>query len=227
MASRGLSEEEALTEMNKMVAFIKQEAQEKAREIKVKADEEFAIEKARLVKSEQQAIDAQYDKKRKGAEVAQKIAQSNLTNKARLRLLNRREEHLQDLFGTARNAISTLSQDKARYTKFLEDVILQGFLQILEPSARVIARPADVEVAKAAGEAAKEKYKEISGRVIEFEVVGQLSDDLAGGVKLISGTNRISVDNSLDERLRLLEDRMLPEIRKDSFGINENRKFYT
>jgi hypothetical protein len=28
------------------VAFIKQEAQEKAREIRVKADEEFAIEKA-------------------------------------------------------------------------------------------------------------------------------------------------------------------------------------
>ena len=30
------------------VAFIKQEALEKAREIKVKADEEFAIEKVRL-----------------------------------------------------------------------------------------------------------------------------------------------------------------------------------
>jgi V-type H+-transporting ATPase subunit E len=29
------------------VAFIRQEAQEKAREIKVKADEEFAIEKVR------------------------------------------------------------------------------------------------------------------------------------------------------------------------------------
>lgn len=63
-------------------------------------------------------------------------------------------------------------------------------------------------------------------------------------MKLISGSNRISVDNTLDERLRLLEDRvrlashhsefwlittmqMLPEIRKDLFGINENRKFYT
>jgi vacuolar-type H+-ATPase subunit E/Vma4 len=30
------------------VAFIKQEALEKAREIRVKADEEFAIEKARI-----------------------------------------------------------------------------------------------------------------------------------------------------------------------------------
>lgn len=227
MASRGLSEEEALTEMNKMVAFIKQEAQEKAREIKVKADEEFAIEKLRLVKQEQQAIDAQYDKKRKGAEVAQKIAQSNLTNKARLRLLNRREEHLQDLFSTARNAISTLSQDSGRYTKFLEDVILQAFLQILEPQARIFARAADVDAAKSAAENAAKQYKEISGRDVEYSVEGSLSDDCAGGVKLVSGSNRITVDNTLDERLRLLEDRMLPEIRKDLFGVNENRKFYT
>ncbi|KAJ3526399.1 hypothetical protein NMY22_g10180 [Coprinellus aureogranulatus] len=228
MASRGLSEEEALTEMNKMVAFIKQEAQEKAREIKVKADEEFAIEKARLAHIRPLVrLSDKYEKKLKGAEVAQKIAQSNLTNKARLRLLNRREEHLQDLFSTARNAISTLSQDEGRYTKFLEDVILQGFLQILEPSVTVHTRSADVQVAEKASEAAKQKYKEISGRDVDFEVVGDLSDDLAGGVKLVSGSNRISVNNTLDERLRLLEDRMLPEIRKDLFGINENRKFYT
>lgn len=101
-----------------------------------------------------------------------------MTNKARLRLLNRREEHLQDLFSTARNAISTLSQDEGRYTKFLEDVILQGFLQILEPSIKVYTRPADVEVAKSAAESAKEKYKEISGRDLEFEVIGELSEDL-------------------------------------------------
>lgn len=85
---------------------------------------------------------------------------------------------MQDLFSTARNAISTLSQDEGRYTKFLEDVILQGFLQILEPSIRVYTRPTDVEVAKSAGEAAKQKYKELSGRDLEFEVVGELSDDL-------------------------------------------------
>jgi hypothetical protein len=31
----------------------------------------------------------------------------------------------------------------------------------------------------------------------------------AGGVKLVSGSRRITVDNTLDERLRLLEDRVL------------------
>ncbi|KAJ7431139.1 hypothetical protein B0H11DRAFT_2386367, partial [Mycena galericulata] len=59
--------------MNKMVAFIKQEAMEKAWEIRVKADEEFAIEKAKLVKQDQQFIDIQHEKRRKGAEVSQKM----------------------------------------------------------------------------------------------------------------------------------------------------------
>lgn len=30
----------------------------------------------------------------------------------------------------------------------------------------------------------------------------------AGGIKLISGSKRITLDNTLDERLRLLEDRV-------------------
>ena len=30
----------------------------------------------------------------------------------------------------------------------------------------------------------------------------------AGGVKMISGSQRITLDNTLDERLRLLEDRV-------------------
>jgi hypothetical protein len=30
----------------------------------------------------------------------------------------------------------------------------------------------------------------------------------AGGIKLVSGSRRITLDNTLDERLRLLEDRV-------------------
>ncbi|KAI0693933.1 ATPase V1/A1 complex subunit E [Cerioporus squamosus] len=227
MANRPLNDDEVLSEMNKMLAFIKQEALEKAREIKVKADEEFAIEKAKLVKQEQLAIDAQYEKKRKGAEVAQKIAQSTLTNKSRLKLLQQREEHLQDLFQTAREAIDELANNEARYVQFLEGIIVQGILSLLEPEVTVHAREKDVDLVKRAADGAAEQYTEISGRKVEISVKGSLSDDIAGGVKLVSGTERITLDNTLDERLRLLEDRMLPEIRTDLFGSNPNRKFYT
>ncbi|KAI0087262.1 ATPase V1/A1 complex subunit E [Irpex rosettiformis] len=227
MSARALNDDEVLTEMNKMVAFIKQEAQEKAREIRVKADEEFAIEKAKLVKQEQQAIDAQYEKKRKNAEVAQKIAQSTLTNKSRLKLLQQREEHLQDLFATARSSIVSLASSEDRYVQFLENVIAQGLLALLETDVVIIARDKDVEVTKKAAENAEKQYEDLSGKSVTTKVQGGLSEDFAGGIVLIGANNRITIDNTLDERLRLLEDRMLPEIRYDLFGANPNRKFFT
>ncbi|KAK0213286.1 ATPase V1/A1 complex subunit E [Desarmillaria ectypa] len=227
MSNRPLNDDEVLTEMNKMVAFIKQEALEKAREIRIKADEEFAIEKAKLVKQEQQAIDAQYEKKRKGAEVAQKIAQSTLTNKSRLKLLHQREQHLQELFSTSRASVLNLAKDEGRYVQFLGGFISQGFLQLMEPSITLFARKQDVSLVEEAAANASQTYTEISGREVKYGIEGSLAGDSAGGIKLASGSRRITIDNTLDERLKLLEDRMLPEIRKDLFGPNENRKFYT
>jgi len=227
MPPRPMNDEEVLSEMRKMIDFIKQEAMEKAREIKVKADEEFAIEKAKLVKQEQHNIDAQYEKKRKGAEVAQKIAQSTQTNKARLKLLQRREEHAQDLFNTAREAIVEIPKDEGRYTQLLEGIVLQGFLQMLEGDVTISGRKKDLPVVEKAVEGAKKQYKEISGRDVNVKVDGSLSDNISGGVKIMSANRRITIDNTLDERLQLLEGRMLPEIRYDLFGPNENRKFFT
>ncbi|KIY62228.1 ATPase, V1/A1 complex, subunit E [Cylindrobasidium torrendii FP15055 ss-10] len=225
--SRPMNDEEVTNELNKMVAFIKQEALEKAREIKIKADEEFAIEKARLVKQEQQSIDTTYEKKRKTSEVSQKIAQSTLTNKSRLKLLQRREEHLQELFTDAREQVRGLSKDDGRYEQFLEGIITQAYLQIQESSVTVLARKADSAIAQQASSNAAKAFNEISGREIEFTVDASLPDDLAGGVTIVDSKRRLTINNTLDERLRLLEDRMLPEIRKDLFGPNENRKFYT
>jgi len=227
MSTRPLNDDEVVSEMNKMVAFIRQEALEKAREIKVKADEEFAIEKAKIVKQETTAIDAQYEKKRKAAEVSLKIAQSTQTNKSRLRLLQAREQHLHDLFSTARTSLLQLSKDAGKYTQFLQGMILQGLLQLLEPDATVRCRKKDAGVAQKAVEGAVAEYKSISGRSVRVLVEADLADDGAGGVKLLSGTKRITIDNTLDERLKLLEEKMLPEIRTDLFGPNENRKFYT
>ncbi|KAL5483514.1 VMA4 [Sanghuangporus weigelae] len=226
MSTRPLNDDEVVSEMNKMVAFIRQEAMEKAREIRVKADEEFAIEKAKLVKQAQQNIDAQYEKKRKQAEVAQKIAQSTQLNKSRLRLLQRREEYLEELFETAREELLALSKDEGRYAQLIEGIVLQGLLQLVEPEVRVLTRPKDVKLAEKAAKGAKEQYVSITGRDISISVVGDLSDTSAGGLKLQTSNSKISLDNTLDERLRLLEDRMLPEIRYDLFGPNDNRKFF-
>jgi V-type H+-transporting ATPase subunit E len=103
---------------------------------------------------------------------------------------------------------------------------VQSCLKLMEPSVTVHARPQDAAVVTQATSAAARTYKDISGRDIKFEVEGTLNKDRcvlvlcvfvqdceqtfcsAGGVKVINGTRRITVDNTLDERLRLLEDKV-------------------
>ena len=71
--SHAMNDDEVITELKKMVAFIRQEAVEKAREMQVKADEEFAIEKAKIVRQEGMNLDSQYEKKMKQVEVSQRM----------------------------------------------------------------------------------------------------------------------------------------------------------
>ena len=49
--------------------------------------------------------------------------------------------------------------------------------------------------------------------------------DRFGGVIILNGNSRIDINNTLEERLKLLETEALPAVRVSLFGENENRKF--
>ena len=101
-----------------------------------------------------------------------------MTNKSRLKLLQQREEHLQDLFNAARTSIVDLAANEGRYVQFLENVIVQGFLHLLEPEVTVHAREKDVTIAQKATTNAAKAYEDISGRSVKATVRGELSNDL-------------------------------------------------
>jgi len=47
----------------------------------------------------------------------------------------------------------------------------------------------------------------------------------AGGVIILNGTGKIDINNTFEERLKLLESDALPFVRTTLFGENENRRF--
>ena len=53
-----------------------------------------------------------------------------------------------------------------------------------------------------------------------------LTDDRAGGIFVVSGTGKIELNNTFEERLRMCETDALPTVRATLFGENENRKFH-
>ena len=56
-----------------MIKFIQQEASEKAQEIKLKADEEYNIEKLYMVEEEKQKTRQEYERKEKQVEVQKRM----------------------------------------------------------------------------------------------------------------------------------------------------------
>jgi V-type H+-transporting ATPase subunit E len=153
-----------------MTAFIRQEALEKAKEIQIKADEEFAIEKSKLVRQETSTIDSTYAKKFKQASMSQQITRSTLANKTRIKVLSARQELLDELFEKARDQLAGYAKDKAKYESMCKGLILEGLYAMNEDQVAVRARKADYDVMKKAIEGAKKEYKKNLGKDIEIEL---------------------------------------------------------
>lgn len=150
-----------------MTAFIRQEALEKAREIQLKADEEFAIEKSKLVRQETAAIDTLYEKKFKQAAMSQQITRSTLANRTRIRVLSSRQELLDDLFQRAREKISDVAAgDSKKYESVLKSLVLEGAYALNEEKVEVRGRKKDYDTLKAAMGDAAQEFKDKVGREV-------------------------------------------------------------
>jgi len=79
---------------------------------------------------------------------------------------------------------------------------------LLAPGVTLCHRPKDGELVKKAAEKAVGRYKEMSGRDAELQYEDSLNDDSAGGVTGSTMAGRIKVDNTLSERLKLLEEKV-------------------
>ncbi|MCJ1260442.1 V-ATPase V1 sector subunit E [Lobaria immixta] len=226
--SHGISDDQVAGELKKMTAFIRQEALEKAKEIQIKADEEFAIEKSKLVRQETSSIDTTYEKKFKQASMSQQITRSTLANKTRIKVLSARQELLDELFEKARNKLASYAEDKTKYTGICKNLILEGCYALDEKKIAVRARKQDYEVVKKAIGDAKKEYKENTKKEIgiELDEKNPQPDGSSGGVSIVGTGGKIDINNTLDERLKLLETDALPMVRASLFGKNENRRFY-
>ncbi|MEQ2283857.1 hypothetical protein AMECASPLE_015882, partial [Ameca splendens] len=210
-----------------MMAFIEQEASERVEEIDAKAEEEFNIEKGRLVQTQRVKIMDHYEKKEKQIEQHKKIQMSHLKNQARLKVLKARDDMVTDLLNEARQRIADIVKDPERYSKLLEGLVLQGFYQLLEPKVTIRCRQQDVEMVQAAVNKNMLIYKEAvkSNLTVRIDQDHFLPSNIYGGVEVYNDNGKIKVSNTLESRLELVAQQMMPEIRETLFGANPNRRF--
>ncbi|XP_035212956.1 V-type proton ATPase subunit E-like [Stegodyphus dumicola] len=222
-----LSDADVQKQINHMMDFIEQEANEKAEEIDAKAEEEFNLEKGRLVQEQRLKIIEYFEKKEKQVELQRKIQSSNMLNQARLKVLKTQEDHIKVVLDEARKQLHTKTKDTARYQQVLKNLILQSIYQLLESEVTVKCRKQDADlVERSLGEIAKE-YQEKVGKPckITIDKESYLPPDCAGGIELTAQKGKIKINNTLESRLDMISQQLLPEIRETLFGANPNRKF--
>ncbi|XP_061422673.1 V-type proton ATPase subunit E 1-like isoform X1 [Lethenteron reissneri] len=222
-----LTDGDVLKQVKHMVAFIEQEATEKVEEIDSKAEEEFNLEKGRLMQSHRSKIMEHYDKKDKQLEMQKKIQISNLMNQSRLKVLETRNDLLKELLNEARGRLVQLTRNATVYRTIMDGLVLQGLLQLLEPVVIVRCRQSDLALVKSSVTKNIPTYRAATKKEICITVDEQLflPLDICGGVELYNANAKIKVSNTLDSRLEFLSHQMMPEIRVYLYGKNSNRKF--
>lgn len=225
-----MNEQEVERQIEQMVKFIRQEAEEKAHEIKVSAEEEFNLEKLQLVEQEKAKIRKEYERREGQADVKKKIEYSKQLNEMRLKVLAAREAAIQEIVADAKIKLREVAKNPTTYKKLLTELIVQGMRKLKEKTLTVKVRQVDVLVAKEVLDSARKLY------TIQFKEEAPLlvleqntflapppsgGEDLAacnGGAMLISGDGRIICSNTLDDRLNISYHANLPEIRTKLFG---------
>jgi len=210
-----------------MMKFIEQEAKEKVEEIDCKAEEEFNIEKGRLVQQERLKIINHYERKEKQVELQKKIQRSSQMNQSRLKILKAQDDHVKAILDESAQRLGSVTKDKAKYKQILQGLITQGLFQLLEPTVLVRCRQQDLDLVKGVLKEAVEEYKKVVKKECALSVDEQnfLGPECSGGIDLLAKEGKIKVQNTLESRLELISRQMLPEIRETLFGRNKTRKF--
>ncbi|GAV87127.1 LOW QUALITY PROTEIN: vATP-synt_E domain-containing protein, partial [Cephalotus follicularis] len=146
-------------QIQQMVRFIRQEAEEKSNEISVSAEEEFNIEKLRLVEAEKKKIRQEYERKHIQVEVRKKIEYSML-NVSQIKVLQAQDDVVNSIKEATTKEILNVSHDHHVYRKLLKDLIVHCLLRLKEPVVLLRCREDDLDLVDSVMDSVKEEYAE-------------------------------------------------------------------
>ncbi|XVF84134.1 hypothetical protein PTKIN_Ptkin17bG0001600 [Pterospermum kingtungense] len=217
-------------QIQQMVRFIRQEAEEKANEISVSAEEEFNIQKLEIVEAEKRKIRQEYERKGKQVEVRKKIEYSMQLNASRIKVLQAQDDLVNSIKESARKEMLSLSNDKRGYRNLLKALVVQSLVRLKEPAVLLRCREMDRKVVESVLEEAKKDYADklkVATPKITIDNVylpppptnpDSHQPYCSGGVVLASEDGKIVLENTLDARLDVAFRQKLPQIRRRLVG---------
>lgn len=210
-------------QIKQMVNFIMQEAHEKVNELRIKTDHDFNLEKQKLVRDGKKKVDDEYIQKEKDLETSQRVKRSEIVGSSRVKKMVHRDSLLGDLNKGTLEKLAAFTKGK-EYPTLLKKLIIEGLIKIEESVVEVIVRPEDkATVSKLLPEAVSEFKAAMTaaGHTVSPKVTVSetpLNSKLyTGGVVLTAAAGRITLNQTLDERLSQSFNDLMPSIRSQLF----------
>jgi V-type H+-transporting ATPase subunit E len=185
-------------------------------------EHDFNLEKQTLVHEAKLAIQEEFTKKEKDREIQERIARSAEIGECRVKKMKIRDELLQTLLSEAASKCGVVARGQ-NYPQLLQKLIVQGLIKIEENEVTIYTRPEDVSVVQKILPAAVAEYVDIMKRESGVTLAPKVSlnsdrnrdldEKSAGGVLLTAASGKIRCDNTMQSRLQLVYEELLPSIR--------------
>lgn len=226
---------EAERQINQMIAFIRNEAKEKAEEIRVKTESACMSEKLNLQAEASVAIKEEYERKRKDWLIQKKIARSKQVNSNRVSVMKDRNDKVSALKTETILKLAEVARSD-KYPELIKFLMAEALMSIMEKNVIVRCREEDQGIVEDQMDGAVALFKDTickaSGVTPELTltldtndflppapVAGKEGKSCCGGIVLSAKGGKIMCKNTLDSRLDLAYDDLKPQIRGMIFGV--------
>jgi len=209
----------AKAQVTHMRDFILHEAREKADEIDAKAEQDYTVEKQRLVEDEKLLIKREYDRKKSNVELETKIANATETNKNKLLVLAAASGQVEDTFKATLDALKAVPKSTG-YKELVVKLIEEGIAALSLNQVKVQCRSEDKAVVQQAIQAIKGDVKitlDDTDLKVDTTVIN-IDNTCIGGVLVTSEDGKVVVSQTLNARLQVVYDTALPVLKPQLFN---------
>ena len=147
--------------IEKIIQYIKDETQKKINTKKKETKKEAELEKVIVLKPEKEKIKKKIDKELEDYKTKMKITQSQKMNKLRLEKLKTKIDCVNAVFEEAKAHLAKkIKNNPEEYKKILKDLLIQGFIRLLDDKVNVLCKKEDYELVKSLLDEAKNEFLE-------------------------------------------------------------------
>jgi len=235
-----LGKNESDRQIAQVIAFIKQEAREKAEEIEQRTEAEFQIDFLHRKNALCASIKDEYEKKKKDKLILKKIGQSQRITESRLKRMRERDGVMKQLKIEVIEKLAEISKNP-QYPELIKFLIIQGLMTIAENQVSLKCRKEDLNIVRTQVDIALKHYQEFiknsTGIVPKCRIEINTTDFLppsprkgvagvscCGGIILSARNETIICSNTLESRLDLCFEHLVPQMRGILFGEREKPK---